>query len=723
MFVMYKVATHCQVERPLLQSSATHCHAGRPLSQSSVTTCLDGKPLPQSSATHCTTGRPLSQCSATDGTAGISNNEIPHFVRNDKKYSYNGEEKVISLNLHANKLILSTLSLIPMPKIKAIMVAALMLAVTLTHSQSPNAIPYQGVARNAAGDVLGTQNIGLRISLRDVTAGGTIVYQETHTTTTTALGLFNVNIGTGTPLVGTLAAVNWGNGAKFVQVEMDPAGGTAYIDMGTTQLMSVPYALYAGKSHGGVNYAGTWNANFNTPPLVSSTGTQGDYFVVNNAGTTLLDGINEWKVGDWAIFNGNVWEKVDNTDHISDGTALGNTMRWNGTAWVSDNTIYNDGTNIGLGTVIPQSKLHVASNLFPPVQLQLNDNVTTFFANPTAIITNGSQTTGNWSFIGFADTATANPFLSAKIGAKFTDRTNNYASLGFGTRSATGMAERMTISSDGNVGIGTVSPASNYKLHVVQPTLGNFAATFEGVFPNTEATIAIRLNGNNAYVSHGGWGMGPNFLGFGGDDHAYPDMVINTPTGNVGIGTTLPNYRLSVRNDITGSNFVAAINNLSNINSAFNHGMFIRAGHSTFSSLQSSFIIFYTPAGVNIGSINQTSGSSVAYNTTSDERLKTNITPTKYGLKQLKQIEVKDYYYKNDDKTAQNGFIAQQLYKIYPFAVSPGGDDAKTQPWMMDYGKMTPLLVKSIQEQQTQIEAQQKLIDTLTKRLEALENK
>ena len=67
-------------------------------------------------------------------------------------------------------------------------------------------------------------------------------------------------------------------------------------------------------STGAVTYKGTWNANTNTPTLVSSTGTQGDYYVVNVAGTTNLNGITDWQIGDWAIFNGSVWEKVDNSE-------------------------------------------------------------------------------------------------------------------------------------------------------------------------------------------------------------------------------------------------------------------------------------------------------------------------------------------------------------------------------------------------------------------------
>jgi sugar lactone lactonase YvrE len=68
---------------------------------------------------------------------------------------------------------------------------------------------------------------------------------------------------------------------------------------------------------GDLNYQGTWNASTNTPTLVSSTGTKGYYYVVDVAGTTNLDGITDWQIGDWAIYNGTVWQKVDNTDQVT----------------------------------------------------------------------------------------------------------------------------------------------------------------------------------------------------------------------------------------------------------------------------------------------------------------------------------------------------------------------------------------------------------------------
>ncbi len=116
------------------------------------------------------------------------------------------------------------------------------------YAQSPLAIPYQAVARDISGNILSNQNIALRITLIDSNINS-IDYQETHQLTTNALGLFSLNIGQGTPVIGALGNVYWPlSGNEHVQVEMDPAGGTNYIDMGFTKLNSVPFALHANTS-------------------------------------------------------------------------------------------------------------------------------------------------------------------------------------------------------------------------------------------------------------------------------------------------------------------------------------------------------------------------------------------------------------------------------------------------------------------------------------------
>jgi hypothetical protein len=111
-------------------------------------------------------------------------------------------------------------------------------------AQPPALIPYQAIARDAAGDAVMNQNIGLRFSIHDQTITGTTVWQEAQTVLSNPLGVVVTSLGS----VSNLSAVNWANGDKFLQVEMDITGGTNYSDMGTQQMMSVPYALYAGQA-------------------------------------------------------------------------------------------------------------------------------------------------------------------------------------------------------------------------------------------------------------------------------------------------------------------------------------------------------------------------------------------------------------------------------------------------------------------------------------------
>ncbi len=112
-------------------------------------------------------------------------------------------------------------------------------------AQAPLKFNYQGIARNASGQPLAAQTLGLRVSILDGSATGPIVYQETQTTTTNVYGLYNTAIGAGTIITGTMAGVNWGSGDKYLKVEIDPTGGTSYNSLGASQLLSVPYAMFA----------------------------------------------------------------------------------------------------------------------------------------------------------------------------------------------------------------------------------------------------------------------------------------------------------------------------------------------------------------------------------------------------------------------------------------------------------------------------------------------
>jgi hypothetical protein len=120
--------------------------------------------------------------------------------------------------------------------------AVLLVALSL-FAQSPSFLQYQAIVRNSSGLVIQNQAVSFRFSLMQGTPGGTSVYQETHNPLTNDFGLVNLLIGDGTPSLGNFQTVNWGNGPYFLKVETDPAGGTAWTDMGTTQMVSVPVIL------------------------------------------------------------------------------------------------------------------------------------------------------------------------------------------------------------------------------------------------------------------------------------------------------------------------------------------------------------------------------------------------------------------------------------------------------------------------------------------------
>lgn len=117
------------------------------------------------------------------------------------------------------------------------------------------------------------------------------------------------------------------------------------------------------------------------------------------------------------------------------------------------------------------------------------------------------------------------------------------------------------------------------------------------------------------------------------------------------------------------------------------------------------FFAVFRVNNVAVGSITRESGG-VNFNVSSDRRLKENIKSTSYSIDDLMKIGVVEYNYKHDaTKTTTTGFIAQDLFKIFPAAVKKGGENEQTNPWMVDYGKLTPLLVKAVQDQQKEIAA------------------
>ena len=148
---------------------------------------------------------------------------------------------------------------------------------TLSFAQAPNGINYQAVIRNNTGTLMANTPTAIRVSIRQTTATGTIVYSERQNVTTDQFGLVNFVIGSGTLLSGNFTNIPWGNGPFFLDLGVAFSGlpaPTIYMPYGTQQMMSVPYALYA-KSSG--NLLNQWSYGAGAP--LSAAGNIGDYYL------------------------------------------------------------------------------------------------------------------------------------------------------------------------------------------------------------------------------------------------------------------------------------------------------------------------------------------------------------------------------------------------------------------------------------------------------------
>jgi hypothetical protein len=151
---------------------------------------------------------------------------------------------------------------------------------SVAFAQAPQAVDYQGIARDPLGNPLQNQALGLELTIHQGSATGTIVYREDHFPTTNQFGLYSVQLGMGAAVTGTFSAINWANGPYYLAVGMDITGGTNFTAAGTSQLLSVPYALYAqtsGSGSGPTGPTGPTGANGATGPTgpAGATGASG----------------------------------------------------------------------------------------------------------------------------------------------------------------------------------------------------------------------------------------------------------------------------------------------------------------------------------------------------------------------------------------------------------------------------------------------------------------
>lgn len=425
-------------------------------------------------------------------------------------------------------------------------------------AQVPQKMNYQAVARNTAGNELVNQAIKIRLSVLDGGATGTNVFSETHSVTTNAFGLFTAEIGGGTTVSGSFGAINWSTGSKFLKVEIDPTGGNSFTDLGASELLSVPYAQYAvaAGSAGPVGPTGPQGPQ----GAKGATGATGVTGATGAAGATGANGTNGANGVTGATgpagtngTNGATGATGANGANGTNGATgptgatgatgpagagnVSGTLNYvakftpNGTT-VGNSQIYDNGTGVGIGiaTVPPGMKLNVGGSM------------TLTSAGSGVII--DFKTASNYA--GYVGAVTAPADL-------------DFGSYTGKTHLVTNSIPRLSVTSTGEVGIGTTSPAARFHVIESSPGAGEVAR-----FESDNPFISLKRSASSTYDSYV-WQNGDNMeLGVYGNNSNMDFRVNSTQrmrianNGTVMIGTTTPpagTYKLVVDGSTTNGGY------------------------------------------------------------------------------------------------------------------------------------------------------------------------
>jgi hypothetical protein len=332
-------------------------------------------------------------------------------------------------------------------------------------------------------------------------------------------------------------------------------------------------------------------------------------------------------------------------------------------------------------------------------------------------VTGATGPSGSTGITGATGTAGATGATGAGVANAWVQGGNSFGATGvLGTNDNNSLTIRangttaITITTSQQINIGTTGSIEflqNGTAIFTAATGAAFGVTVLGSTTGQALYVSGTTTATVASVIQSGGGVGLTVGTQGGNAIVITNVgsgsgvYVTCATGPAFFGTTGNSEALYCTNNTSNGNYTAYL--LNNGNSTASNGLNITAGNTSVEGGNATFIAFTAGGGGQIGKV-VSQGTAVAYDTTSDERLKTNIKTLQDATTTLRQIIPRSFNFRQGkrlelvSKKETHGFVAQELHAVYPNAVTPGGSNPVKEPWGVDYSKVTPLLTKGWQE-------------------------
>jgi len=577
-----------------------------------------------------------------------------------------------------------------------VLITAMQLGFSSLFAQAPEKMSYQAVIRNSVNDLVTNQTVGMQISILQGSESGTAVYVETQTPTTNINGLVSIEVGSGTVVSGSFSEINWSSGPYFIKTETDPLGGTAYTITGTSQLLSVPYAL---------------SSKSLVLPFSDSSSYDITPFIIENSGSSYytIEGISHNGYG--------IYGKTYATN--------GSGVLGSGTGSdYSSGVIGRTGENSFPGLYGNSGVLGLADANLGVVGSAITGTGGYF----TSISGKALKTSGGLQFTGVNEAAGRVLTCDINGNASWQDDTSGLI-LPY-SKTVSCAVPAFEIINNGYIGIKGVSASGSSAPGVegegyfmgVKATTTASTGTAYGLYARTESNYGFGVYGESPYV--GVYGFATNSSGWGG----YFSGKVGI-SGNLGVGTAYPAYPLEVAGAANLNYNTTGVALRCNGTEAiwFNGTYFSWGFGGSYNYFGDKIFIgaAATDPGTNLlvvnGAAAKPGGGSWA--TWSDKRLKDIQGNYEKGLNEIVLLQPVKYNYKKDntrklpsDKN-YTGFIAQDVQKVFPEAVNQEPDGFLT----LDMNPVNVAMVNAVKELKAENDKLKASNDDLKARVEKLE--